>query len=86
MLLLLPLRFKLVARLTEDFFFKVPLRDGAAPWFRVEAREEERWGMSKSPRTDEPRVRASKFSSNLPNRSVGSGIDCDNGDENSNDT
>lgn len=71
-LLLLPLRFKLPVLFTEDRFFKVPLREGAAPWFKVEALEADRSGkfMSPSSKTDEPRVRASKFSSNLPNRSL----------------
>jgi hypothetical protein len=64
---LLPLRFMLPVLLTELFFLRVPLREGVAPWFRVEEREEERWCTSPS-RTDEPRVRASKSSSNLPRR------------------
>jgi hypothetical protein len=74
MLFRLPLRFRLALRLTEPFFLRVPLREGVEPWFSVvealEAREAERWGMSPS-RTEEPRVRASKFSSNLPLRSSG---------------
>jgi|TARA_R110002003_G_scaffold184_13_gene14492 hypothetical protein len=69
MLLRLPLRLRLPVLLTDPFFFSVPLRDGAEPWFNVEdaldAREADRWGMSPSS-TDEPRVRASKSSSNLP--------------------
>jgi hypothetical protein len=64
---LLPLRFMLLALLTEFFFLSVPLREGAAPWFRVEEREDERWCISPS-MMDEPRVRASKSSSNLPRR------------------
>lgn len=53
--------------LTEPFFLRVPLREGVAPWFRAEEREDERWWTSPS-RTEEPRVRASKSSSNLPRR------------------
>lgn len=52
MLLLLPLRLRLAARLTEPFFLSVPLREGVDPWFKVveplEAREAERWGISPS--------------------------------------
>jgi hypothetical protein len=65
--LLLPLRFMLLALLTEFFFLSVPLREGVAPWFKVEEREDERWCISPSI-TDEPRVRASKSSSNRPRR------------------
>jgi hypothetical protein len=64
---LLPLRFMLLALFTEFFFLSVPLREGVAPWFRVEEREDER-GCISSSMTEEPRVRASKSSSNLPKR------------------
>ena len=43
---LLPLRFMLPVLLTELFFLRVPLREGVAPWFRVEEREDERWCIS----------------------------------------
>jgi hypothetical protein len=67
-LFLLPLRFRLALLLTDAFFFKVPLREGAAPWFNVDAREEDRWGVSSSMRIEAPRVCASNVSSNLPRR------------------
>lgn len=74
---LLLLRFILPLLFTEARFFRVPLREGVpdappdAPWPKVDAREAERAGTwSPSPSTDEPRVRASKFSSNLPNLSL----------------
>lgn len=72
---LLLLRLRLPLLLTEARFFSVPLREGVAeadaPWPpKVDAREAERTGKSPSPSTDEPRVRASKVSSNLPSRSL----------------
>jgi len=81
---LLLLRLRLPLLLTDERFFKVPLREGVTvlwPW--VDERDWDRTGSSPSPMTEDPRVRASKFSSNLPaNLSPSCRCsDCESGDE-----